>query len=214
MVEPEGELAGETSLGYERIVFFSDAVFAIVITLLVLPLTAEFELPEEEAFDLLHQLSDMWPRILTFVVSFLVIGQFWMAHRRMWQTIERVTPVLLWLNLVCLLMVAFMQFPSAVLGSAPIDDDRSPVVFYAVALALASLATAAVWFYARLAGLLRKDLTPAQVSSYAVGSGVTVAAFVVSIGAAFVSLTAAVVCWVVLIPLLRMGVNRLRRSPA
>ncbi len=58
--------------------FFSDAVFAIVITLLVLPLTAEIELPESTT-DLAHQV-ELWPKVVSFLVSFLVIGQFWIAH--------------------------------------------------------------------------------------------------------------------------------------
>jgi len=71
----------EPSLGFERLVFFSDAVFAIVITLLVLPLTAEIHLPEGDG-GLARQVLAQWPTVLTFVVSFLVIGQFWIAHHR------------------------------------------------------------------------------------------------------------------------------------
>lgn len=76
----------EQSLGFERVVFFSDAVFAIVITLLVLPLTAELEIPEEGA-DLIHEVfSGPGLRMLTFAVGFLVVGQFWIAHHRMFGT--------------------------------------------------------------------------------------------------------------------------------
>jgi uncharacterized membrane protein len=66
-------------VGLERVIFFSDAVFAIVITLLVLPLTAEIELPEGGR-DLAAHVWEQWPRVLSFLVSFMVIGQFWVAH--------------------------------------------------------------------------------------------------------------------------------------
>jgi uncharacterized membrane protein len=69
---------GESALGFERVVFFSDAVFAIVITLLVLPLTAEVN-PPEGAGGMAAAVWARWPTVLTFVVSFLVVGQFWMA---------------------------------------------------------------------------------------------------------------------------------------
>src|SRR3954451_206688 len=91
--------ATEGSLGLERVIFFSDAVFAIVITLLVLPLTAEIELPEG-ARDLAQQVWELWPRVLSFVVSFLVIGQFWIAHHHMFTHVRRYDQALLWFNLV------------------------------------------------------------------------------------------------------------------
>ena len=93
-------------------VLFSDAVFAIVITLLVLPLTAEIELPEGGQ-DLAAHVWEQWPRVLSFLVSFLVIGQFWIAHHHMFEHIRRYDQGLLWLNLVSLLTVSFMPFPTA-----------------------------------------------------------------------------------------------------
>jgi hypothetical protein len=69
-------------LSLERVIFFSDAVFAIVITLLVLPITTDVELPAGHGGSA-HQVWALWPRVLSFVVSFLVIGQFWIAHHRM-----------------------------------------------------------------------------------------------------------------------------------
>jgi uncharacterized membrane protein len=76
-----------SGLGFERVVFFSDAVFAIVITLLVLPLTSELLLPKDG--DTAAQVLAVLPRIATFVVSFLVVGQFWVAHHRTFGRIRR-----------------------------------------------------------------------------------------------------------------------------
>ena len=110
----------------ERLVFFSDAVFAIVITLLVLPLTAEIKLPAE-AQDLRHEVATQWPKIVSFVVSFLVIGQFWIAHHNTFSLIRRFDPGLLWLNLVVLQTVSFMPFPTPVLGARLEETDNFPV---------------------------------------------------------------------------------------
>ena len=131
----------------ERLVFFSDAVFAIVITLLVLPLTAEIELPAE-AQDLRHEVVQQWPKIVSFVVSFLVIGQFWIAHHNMFSLLRRFDPGLLWLNLIALLTVSFMPFPTAVLGARLEDSDTFPVMFYAASMTISSIVLTAIWLYA------------------------------------------------------------------
>src|SRR5215212_7039470 len=117
--------ATEPSLGFERVVFFSDAVFAIVITLLVLPLTAEIDLPEESA-DIAHEIWQHWPTMLSFVISFLVIGQFWIAHHRMFSHLRGYDRPLIWLNLVSLLSVCFLPFPTAVLGAHATTHNRFP----------------------------------------------------------------------------------------
>jgi uncharacterized membrane protein len=85
-----------SALGFERVVFFSDGVFAIVITLLVLPLTGEIRLAEGAGTA--AQVVAMLPQIVTFVVSFLVVGQFWVAHHRTFGRLRRADPGLVWLN--------------------------------------------------------------------------------------------------------------------
>jgi len=113
--------AHQQSLGLERSIFLSDAVFAIVITLLVLPLTAEIELLDEGQHLIGHAWAQ-WPRVLSFLVSFLVIGQFWIAHHHMFEFVRR-DRGLLWFNLVSLLTVSFMPFPTALLGARLDTDD-------------------------------------------------------------------------------------------
>lgn len=117
--------AGERSTGLERLVYFSDAVLAIVITLLVLPIAPEVDLPEAGG-GLARQVWALWPRVLSFVISFLVIGQLWIAHHRMFEVVRRYDQRLLWLNLVTLLTESFMPFPTALLGahSTPSDHFR------------------------------------------------------------------------------------------
>jgi len=83
--------------GLERVVFFSDAVLAIVITLLVLPLTVDSRLPRHGG-QLMDQLSAFGPRLVTFLISFLAIGRFWMAHHRLFGLLRRHDEVLLMLK--------------------------------------------------------------------------------------------------------------------
>jgi uncharacterized membrane protein len=196
-----------SSLGFERIVFFSDAVYAIVITLLVLPLTAEIELPEDEE-GLAHQVLALWPSVLTFAVSFLVIGQFWIAHHRTFGYIRRHDHGLVWFNLVALMTVAFMPFPAALLGSHSTADDAFPVVFYAASLTLTSAALTATWLYAARRDLLDDSLGTRQTAGITHRAFATTAVFAVSVAAAFIGLTPAVGCWLVVLPAVRLLVGR------
>jgi hypothetical protein len=103
-------------LAFERLVFFSDAVFAIAITLLVI----EIRLPEGTAIAdgraLLAALSSLLPRYLGFLVSFVVVGSFWLSHHRLFRSVRGFDERLLLLDLLFLLFVAFIPFPTAVLG--------------------------------------------------------------------------------------------------
>jgi uncharacterized membrane protein len=203
--EPEG------ALGFERLVFFSDAVFAIVITLLVLPLTAEIELNDGEG-NLAGQVLDRWPTVLTFVVSFLVIGQFWTAHHRTFGLISRDDSVLLWLNLGILLTVAFMPFPAALLGARQETDDAFPVVFFAASMTLTSCALTATWLYAARRGLIRASVGRDRIRVVTLRAIVTSGLFVLSIPAALLGLPVAIAVWIGVIPLARALVVRLLRG--
>jgi uncharacterized membrane protein len=202
----------EPSLGFERVVFFSDAVFAIVITLLVLPLTAEIELPEQSA-DLAHDIWRQWPRILSFIVSFLVIGQFWIAHHRMFNHLRAYDHPLIWLNLVSLLSVCFLPFPTAVLGAHSIAHDRFPAVFYAASMTVTSLCLTVTWLYASTRGrLVHPDLDRRTRRDFTVRSLATTGLFLLSIGAATFGLYVALVFWLILLPAVRIALGRRHRD--
>lgn len=99
----------------ERLTFFSDAVFAIAMTLLVI----EVRLPELKfATDqsLAQALVDLLPNYIGFIISFLVIGRFWTGHHRLMAMIDTVDPALVRANLLLLMAIAFMPFPTAVLS--------------------------------------------------------------------------------------------------
>lgn len=97
-----------------RLEAFSDAVFAIAITLLIL----EIRLPAREAnnISLLSALGTLWPSFLAFVLSFLVILMIWINHRELFRLVEGVDHKVMWANGSLLLMVVFLPFPTAVLA--------------------------------------------------------------------------------------------------
>ena len=96
-----------------RLEAFSDGVIAIAITLLVL----EISVPDATPGKLLDALGDQWPSYAAFVLSFVVIGIMWVSHHSMFERIANVDRRLLFLNLLLLLGIAFLPFPTALLAA-------------------------------------------------------------------------------------------------
>jgi len=102
-----------------RIEAFSDGVFAIAITLLILDVTSAFsDASKLELFDLLRQ---QWTVLLAFLLSFATIGIMWLNHHRLFTLIMRVDHTLLVLNLLLLLAATVVPFPTALLGRYGVD---------------------------------------------------------------------------------------------
>lgn len=104
----------------ERMVFFSDAVFAIAITLLVIEIEVPrlpFGSPTAEYWDALAEHAYAFG---AYVLSFLVIGRFWMGHHMAFGNVRKFDQALLWPNLIMLMAIAFMPFATAFLGANPI----------------------------------------------------------------------------------------------
>ena len=187
----------------ERLVFFSDAVIAIAITLLVVTLA----IPEatENVGD---ALLDRWPQMLSYVLSFLVIGVFWMAHHRIFRYVRSIDQRLIWLNLLFLMCVAFIPFPTGVLGDH--DGSRGAIVFYAAAIGLTGAVLALMWQYLIHAGHLNERADPKIVRYLTRRSLVTPISFLVSIPLSFVSLRLAEACWFA--PFVLIGVINARHG--
>ncbi len=115
-----------------RVEAFSDGVFAIAITLLVLDL----RVPEFESGRLLHDLVHLWGAYIAYVISFLYIGVIWLNHHNAFTRIHRIDQRLQWTNLGLLFTTALLPFPTAVLSSAlqsgGTADRRTAVVLYAI----------------------------------------------------------------------------------
>ncbi len=130
----------------ERLVFFSDAVFAIAVTLLVLEIR-----PPEETRHLLHGLAALWPSYLAYAITFLLIGQVWANHHVMFDHIRSADRTVLFLNTVLLMDIAFLPFAAAVLAAAfrTGHGQRTAVVFHGMTFLLAAILFNLIWGYAR-----------------------------------------------------------------
>src|SRR5438034_1842299 len=145
-----------------RLVAFSDAVFAITITLLVLAIR-----PPTDYSNLVHGLLALWPSYLAYGVTFLFIGQVWANHHVMFDHIRAADRVVLLLNTLLLMAVAFLPFATSVLAGALHngDGERTAVVFYGIAFWVTALTFNAVWHYASRHRLLSEALDSAGATA-------------------------------------------------
>jgi uncharacterized membrane protein len=128
-----------------RVEAFSDGVFAIAITLLVLTVA------EPSRYGALaHQLASRWPSLAAYVVSFAVIGIMWMNHHSVFSHFGHVDRPVLYLKLALLMTIAFLPYPTGVLGEALAKGQgtRTAAVVYGVTMAANAYAWGALWLYA------------------------------------------------------------------
>lgn len=138
-----------------RLEAFSDGVFAIVITLLIL----DVRFPASGT-STLQGLKDMLPQVLSFALSFVIVGVYWVSHHNMFHYIREADRRLLWLNLLLLLVVVFVPFPAALLGQRP--GDPVAVMVYGANLVLVNAVGTALWIYVSSRQALREpELTDA-----------------------------------------------------
>jgi uncharacterized membrane protein len=184
----------ENSSPTERLVFFSDGVFAIAITLLVL----EIRLPNVEDIKsdtaLQEVLWSILPHFLAFVFSFLMIGQYWILHTRMFNYIKRADRRLIINNLYFLLFICFVPFPTLVLSEH--GDLQTATIFYALSLSVSRLIATWMWLHAtNRHRLVDPRLKPEIIKYYLLRSLSAPVVFLLSIPVSFFSLTLTYFSW-------------------
>ncbi|MCE7985019.1 MAG: DUF1211 domain-containing protein [Caldilinea sp. CFX5] len=183
-----------SDLAFERIVFFSDAIFAIAITLLVI----EIRVPELEErlvdTQLPAALWALWPKLLGFLISFTVVATYWVAHHSLFRYVKQFDRTLIWLNLLFLCFVALTPFPTVVVGEY--GNHAFAQSFYAVSVVLTGLAKLGLWWYvAYHRHLLTDDIDAHLVRQTTVRAVVTPAVFLLSIPFTAFGPVAPVVLW-------------------
>lgn len=181
--------------GMDRFIFFSDALFAFAITLLVL----DIHLPAgPRTSDLAGQLVALWPKYSAYLVSFLSIGTFWLSHHRKFRYLVGYDNRIIWLNLIFLMVIAFMPFPTSVLSEY---GNLTATIFYALIMATASMCSFLVWFYAKnKPGLLDPHLSKHVIQVELYRPLIFTGIFLISIVLAFYNDTLAKFFWLMMIP--------------
>ena len=190
---------GEDQPGVERLLALSDGVVAIALTLLVLQLTvpsvAKLHDPNS-ASELAAQLGNGADELISYVISFYVIAQFWLVHHRVFRQITGQQEGLAWWNFAFLFTITLMPFTSDLLGKYP--ENPLAVDIFAVNLLAASLTTQLTIAYGRRKNLLSTETSAREARAERARMVASVSVIVLSIGIAWVNTDTAKYCWLLL----------------
>ena len=196
--EPKLDETFQGHLAIERLVFFSDAVFAIAITILVLDLRLPAGVNAGSSHGLWLDLLSLWPKYLAFFISFWVIGLSWISHHRKFLYIKRIDYPLLFLNLIMLMMIAFIPFPTAVMSE---NITYTATAFYALTMILTCISGLILWWHAaHNYRLIDPALDKYRVWREASVPLATITIFALSMGLAIMAPGLARIFWVLVFP--------------
>ncbi len=177
-------------LSTHRLAALTDGVFAIVMTLLVLEISIPEIVPSLAHTELPHRLIELWPQVLSYIISFIILGLFWYLHHMAFHHIKRSDSGLIWLNIVFLMFIALIPFSTALFGS--FAKEQLPLIIYISNIIVASIMRLLIWTYATgKHRLVDKDISPRLVKWDKIGSLGFCIILMLMIGVSFISVVAA-----------------------
>jgi len=180
-----------------RIEAFSDGVFAIVITLLVLEIHVPQVQGKDVAAALARSLLAMTPKFLTYILSFVLVCIWWVAHHHLFHVLRRSDRGLLWLNSLFLLWLAFLPFPTALMGDFP--GERIAVMGYGTVSTLAGVSFTLMRFYAfYLAKLVDESIDRSLLNSAMLKSALNPVLHSIAVLLAFVDTRLSIALYIIL----------------
>jgi uncharacterized membrane protein len=177
-------------LAVHRLAALTDGVFAIVMTLLVLEISVP-EIAESSLHaELPRRLLELWPKILSYAISFIILGMFWYFHHFTFHYIKRSDNGLIWSNIFFLMFIALIPFSTALFGSY--EKEQLPLVIYAINIILAMVMRFIMWTYATgKHRLVEKDISPRLLKWDRLISIAIFLIFTLMIGVSFINVAAA-----------------------
>jgi uncharacterized membrane protein len=182
---------GDLRLG--RLEAFSDGVFAIVVTLLVLELKAPVLEDHRSASELAARLRELMPKFLSWLISFVIVCKFWLNHHHVLGMARHANYALVWLNSIFLMLQSFIPFPTALMGEYP--ENPLAVSLFGCVFALNTVVFIGLQAYI-LRRLLRPELAAAQDPHAIRKAFVGPLSYLVGAAAAWLSVHAAFVVYV------------------
>jgi uncharacterized membrane protein len=182
----------------EHVVFFSDAIFAFSITIVLLSIQIP-QLPNNATeADLMKELWKLQPAFESYGISFGVIGIYWISYHKVFSRISDSHPIMIGLNLVFLFFVTLISLFTIL----NINYGFFNIVFilYAIILVLTGSTLALIWLVADKTGLIQGDMSPKLKKVYLLNSITPPIIFLISIGISFVSIDVAQYFWLTIIP--------------
>ena len=185
-------------LEFDRIAFFTDAVFAIAMTLLIVAIAVPSLRHAASGSDLLGRLDDKSSEFVAFFIGFAVLGNYWMANHRFFGYLAATSPRFVGWNLLYLAFVAWLPFPTALLGTY----DRNPVAvsLFAVSAAIVSGLEATLFHIAQRDDLFRGPVPDPAYRHAMRAALVPVGSFLLSVPIAFLDTYVAIAVWALTVP--------------
>jgi uncharacterized membrane protein len=193
-----------------RIQAFSDGVFSIVMTLLVLEIHVPYVTGPNVSVELARDLSAMMPKFFSYALSFGIVCIWWVAHHHLYDVLRKSDRGLLWFNSLFLFWLAFIPFPTAMLGDYP--KERIAVICYGAVMMLAGFSFSWMRYYAFFIGeLTYPDVDRDLLKRAMIKSAFNPILHLSAVMLAFVSTTLAITLYVI-IPMLFFVPSRLERN--
>ncbi len=172
-----------------RMEAFSDGVFAIAITLLVLEIRLPSIADADQPGHLLTHLLELWPVYLAYVTSFASIGIMWINHHTMFKLIRRVDRGILILNGLLLMAITFLNFPTVITAEYLLKPDATvAAAFYSATMIVIAFLFNGLWWYGSFhRHLLADQIDPAVIRTIAGRYAVGCSLYVVTLALAFVN---------------------------
>ncbi len=193
----EGKIlnAVENLIDEERVINFSDAVFAFAATLLVL----KIDLPNLTASELssarlTQELINLWPSYMANIISFLIIAYYWLTHHAIFSLVKKLDTGIIWINVIFLIFLSFLPFPVDLFGEYSNSDII--IAFYCFSLSLVGFLLASIWFYALNKKLTVQTLSRREINYYSLRFLLTPAIFAISVPISFIDPMLSKICWV------------------
>lgn len=203
------DTAGQTGLSTSRLETLTDGIFAIAMTLLVLNLQVPQIPAALVAARLPHALEALWPRVLSFILSFVVVGVYWVGHHNQFHYIRRVDRSFMWLNILFLLAIAFIPFSAGLLGAYV--RQQVVVAIYGLNLVAVGATLSLIWRYATTHHrLVDADLPPQAVRAGGRRILLGVGLYLLAVALAFINTWLSVAMYI-LVPLLYILPGRIDR---
>jgi len=182
----------------EHVIFFSDAIFAFSITIVLLSIEIPHLSNNATEGDLLKELWKLQPAFESYAISFGVIGVYWVSYHKVFSRISDSHPIMIGLNLVFLFFVTLISLFTVL--NINYGNFHIVYILYAMILVLTGSILALIWLVAVRTGLIQGDMSPKLRKVFLLNSITPPIIFLISIGISFVSIDVAQYFWLTIIP--------------
>jgi uncharacterized membrane protein len=189
-----GEQSSHQGLSVEKLSLFSDAVFAIAITLLAIDIRVPLLAENLISSQLSNEIVGLAPKFISFILSFFIVGSYWMIYHRTFRLIKRYDQGLIFLNLLFLMFVVLLPFPNDLIGKYP--TQQIAVVTYAIFLFATGISLCLLWVHASKGHrLIDEILSPKYIRTFTLRLFISPGVFLISIAVSFLNPLYCLVLW-------------------